>query len=200
MKVDVLPMGLYEENSYVLHDPDHVLFIDPGRNAKQIAACVSEKETADGIILTHGHEDHTQAADDLAELFGCPVYMSLEDYVLVDPKNKLRHGYGAPVYSEIHDLKGDMQIGTFNVSVIPTPGHTAGSVCIRFRQILFTGDTLFSLSIGRTDLYSGDEAQMIETLKLFRNMPHDLRVLPGHGPATTIARELAVNPYLRGLY
>lgn len=200
MKVDVLPIGLYEENSYVLHDHDHVLFIDPGRNAKQIAACVSEKETADGIILTHGHEDHTQAADDLAELFGCPVYMSLEDYVLVDPKNKLRHGYGAPVYSEIHDLKGDMQIGTFNVSVIPTPGHTAGSVCIRFRQILFTGDTLFASSIGRTDLYSGDEAQMIETLKLFRSMPHDLRVLPGHGPATTIARELAVNPYLRGLY
>lgn len=78
MKVDVLPIGLYEENSYVLHDHDHVLFIDPGRNAKQIAACVSEKETADGIILTHGHEDHTQAADDLAELFGCPVYMSLE--------------------------------------------------------------------------------------------------------------------------
>lgn len=200
MKVDVLPIGLYEENSYVLHDHDHVLFIDPGRNAKQIADCVSEKETADGIILTHGHEDHTQAADDLAELFGCPVYMSLEDYVLVDPKNKLRHGYGAPVYSEIHDLKGDMQIGTFNVSVIPTPGHTAGSVCIRFRQILFTGDTLFASSIGRTDLYSGDEAQMIETLKLFGAMPHDLRVLPGHGPATTIARELAVNPYLRGLY
>ena len=200
MKVDVLPIGLYEENAYVLHDNDHVLFIDPGRNAKQIAACVSEKEAADGIILTHGHEDHTQAADDLAEMFGCPVYMSLEDYVLVDPHNKLRHGYGAPVYSEIHDLKPEMQIGTFKISVIPTPGHTAGSVCIRFRQILFTGDTLFASSIGRTDLYSGDEAQMVETLKLFRDMPHDLRVLPGHGPATTIARELAVNPYLRGLY
>ena len=58
MKVDVLPIGLYQENSYVLHDHDHVLFIDPGRYAKQIAACVSEKETVDGVILTHTHSDH----------------------------------------------------------------------------------------------------------------------------------------------
>ena len=196
MKVDVLPIGLYEENSYVLHDHDHVLIIDPGRYPKQIAACISKKETVDGIILTHGHEDHTGAADDLADLYGCPVYMSLNDLILVDPNNPLRAGYDAPVYHEINDLKGDMTIGSFRISVIETPGHTAGSVCIRCRSLLFTGDTLFASDIGRTDLFSGDERQMMESLKKFRDLPHDLRVLPGHGPASTIGRELMNNPYL----
>jgi glyoxylase-like metal-dependent hydrolase (beta-lactamase superfamily II) len=92
-----------------------------------------------------------------------------------------------------------MTVGTFPLSVIATPGHTAGSVCVRFRSLLFTGDTLFAGDIGRTDLYSGDEEQMIETLKLFKDLPHDLRVLPGHGPASTIGRELKVNPYLVAL-
>lgn len=200
MKVDVLPIGLYAENSYVLHDRGHVLFIDPGRYARQIASCVSEKETVDGILLTHGHEDHTQAADDLADLFGCRVYMSLDDYILVDPKNPLGDGYDAPVYTPVEDLRGDMTVGTFALHVIATPGHTAGSVCIRYRSLLFTGDTLFASDIGRTDLYSGDERQMMESLKLFRTLPHDLKVLPGHGPSSTIGRELIANPYLTGIY
>lgn len=196
MKVDVLPIGLYQENSYVLHDHDHVLFIDPGRYAKQIASCVGPKETVDGIILTHGHEDHTAAADDLADQFGCDVYMSLEDFVLVDPKNPMGSGYDGPVYHEIKDLKGEMTIGTFPITVIATPGHTAGSVCVRYRSLLFTGDTLFAGSIGRTDLYSGDAEVMIQTLEIFRSLPHDLRVLPGHGPASTIGHELMSNLYL----
>ena len=169
------------------------------RFADRIAACVSDKETVDGVLLTHGHEDHTQAADDLADLFGCSVYMSMDDYVLVDPKNPLRYGYDAPVYSPIHDLRGEMTVGTFPVTIIATPGHTAGSVCIRFRSLLFTCDTLFASDIGRTDLYSGDERQMIESLKILRQLDHDLRVLPGHGPSSTIGREIKVNPYLVSL-
>lgn len=199
MKVDVLPIGLYEENCYVLHDRDHVLFVDPGRYAKQIASCVSEKETVDGIILTHGHEDHTGAADDLAEMYGCPVYISFEDYILIDPKNSTPFGYGAPVYSKVYDLKGTMKIGIFDLEVIATPGHTAGSVCIRYRNLLFTGDTLFAGSIGRTDLYSGDEEQMIQSLVLLSKLSHDLHVLPGHGPDTTIGRELIRNLYLMNI-
>ena len=79
MKVDVLPIGLYQENSYVLHDHDHVLLIDPGRYPETIAEYVGKNETVDAVLLTHGHEDHTGAADDLADLYGCDVYMSLED-------------------------------------------------------------------------------------------------------------------------
>ena len=196
MKIEVLPIGLYGENSYVLHDNGHVLFVDPGRYAKEIAKCVAEKETVDGILLTHGHEDHTGAADDLADLFACPVYMSMKDFFLVDPENNGKFGYDAPVYHKINDLAGDMKIGTFDIRVLETPGHTAGSVCILYRNVLFSGDTLFASDIGRTDLFSGSEEDMFASLAFLKKLPHDINVLPGHGPATTIGEEIKRNPYL----
>ena len=196
MKVEVLPIGLYGENSYVLHDNGHVLFVDPGRHAREIAKCVDDKETVDGILLTHGHEDHTGAADDLADMFDCKIYMDLKDHILVDPKNSGRYGYDAPIYHEISDLKEEMTIGAFRIRVYETPGHTAGSVCIQYRNILFTGDTLFAADIGRTDLYSGSEEEMFASLLKLKQLPHDLHVLPGHGPATTIGDEIKRNPYM----
>ena len=196
MKVDVLPIGLYQENIYILHDKGHVLVIDPGRYASEIRKCIGSDEKVDGIILTHGHDDHTGAADDLAELYGCPVYLHPDDRILVDP-HTAKYGYDGPVYSEITDLcEGQMTAGIFPLTVYHTPGHTAGSVCVRYRNILFSGDTLFAGSIGRTDLYSGDESQMEESLLRLMKLPADLRVLPGHGPASTIGRECQMNPFL----
>ena len=198
MKVDVLPIGLYEENSYVLHDHDHVLFIDPGRNAKQIAACVSEKETADGIILTHGHADHTQAADDISEMYHCPVYMNREDYILVDPSFAGKHGFDGPVYSEILDLQAVMKIGVFDLQIHYTPGHTAGSVCIQYKNLLFSGDTLFAGSIGRTDHPGGDYDQLIDSIdRKLMPLDGDITILPGHGTPSSIGYERATNPFLQ---
>lgn len=195
MKVDVLPIGQDQENSYVLHDRNHVLFIDPGRRAKQIAACVGAKETVDGIILTHGHADHTQAADDLADFYDCDVYMSHQDLILTDPEGVHNYGFDGPVYHEILNLKDHMRIGSFTIDVIATPGHTAGSVCVRCGTLLFTGDTLFAGDIGRTDLFGGSETDLAASLKKLAQLPHDLKVLPGHGPASTIGNELMCNPY-----
>lgn len=197
MKLDTLPIGLYGENIYVLHENGHVLIIDPGKNAKEIAQCISKDEIVDGIILTHGHEDHTQATDDLVDIYSCDVYMDLVDYDLVDPKYAGSHGFDAPVYTPVKPLQKDMQIGSFHVEVTKTPGHTKGSCVIRYRNLLFTGDTLFAGSIGRTDLYGGNEAEMMQSLTKFMDMAHDLIVLPGHGPRSTIKQELATNMYLR---
>lgn len=197
MKLDTLPIGLYGENIYVLHENGHVLIIDPGKNAKEIAKCISKDEIVDGIILTHGHEDHTQATDDLVDIYSCEVYMDLADYDLVDPGYAGAHGFDAPVYTPVKPLLKDMQIGSFHVEVTKTPGHTKGSCVIRYRNLLFTGDTLFAGSIGRTDLYGGNETEMMQSLMKFMDMPHDLIVLPGHGPRSTIKQELTTNMYLQ---
>lgn len=196
MKLDILPIGQYEENVYVLHDKGHVLIIDPGRSAKTIASVIALDETVDAVILTHGHADHTQAADDISEMYHCPVYMNREDYILVDPSFAGKHGFDGPVYSEILDLQAVMKIGVFDLQIHYTPGHTAGSVCVQYKNLLFSGDTLFAGSIGRTDLYSGDEMQMARSLEYLKKLPHDLKVLPGHGPSSTIGTEIKRNPFM----
>jgi glyoxylase-like metal-dependent hydrolase (beta-lactamase superfamily II) len=196
MNLDILPIGLYQENSYVLHDQGHVLFIDPGRYAKEIMKCVKPEEKADGIILTHGHEDHTGAVDDLAEAYQCPVYMHSADMILTDPKETGR-GFDGPVYSKIEPLDTLTKAGSFSIKVYHTPGHTEGSCCIQIKNLLFTGDTLFASDIGRTDLFSGSEEEMMQSLILLKSLPGSLQIYPGHGPASTMAEEKMRNPYLQ---
>ena len=199
MNLDILPIGLYEENSYVLHDQGHVLFIDPGRYAKEIMKCVKEKEIVDGIVLTHGHEDHTGAVDDLAEQYHCPVYMHTADLILTDP-SQTGKGYDGPVYAKILPLEEQTKIGTFSLKVYHTPGHTEGSCCIQYRNLLFTGDTLFASDIGRTDLFSGDETKMMQSLILLKGLSNDLQIYPGHGPASTMHEEKLRNPYFLAIH
>lgn len=199
MKLDILPIGLYEENSYILHEDGHVLFIDPGRFAKELIAHVKEDEVVDGIVLTHGHEDHTGAVDDLVDHYGCKVYMHSNDLMLTNASLGVRkRGYEAPIFHEITPLtSGDMEIGTFHITVYETPGHTSGSCLIRYKQSLFTGDTLFKNSIGRTDLFGGNEMEMMQSLRFIQSLPNDLTVYPGHGPSSSIAKEKRTNPYLQ---
>ena len=200
MKVDVLPIGLYQENIYVLHDHDHVLIVDPGAHAREIAKVISKEESVDGILLTHGHEDHTGAVDDVVDMYHCPVYMHMADIPLVDSSSRQRTAYSDPVYSPITPLpEGKTHIGTFDLNVYSTPGHTAGSVCVQYRNLLFSGDTLFAGSCGRTDLFSGDETLMLQSLVFLSTLPNDLIVLPGHGPRTTIKQEKQTNYFMKGM-
>lgn len=200
MKIHMLPIGLYQENIYVLHDNGHVLVIDPGAYAKEIAKCIDKNEIVDAVILTHGHEDHTGACDDFLDLYDVPVYIHPDDKQLIDPDHPTGSGYDGAVYHKTTDLvEGKMKIGSFSVTIYHTPGHTSGSTCIRYRNVLFSGDTLFAGSIGRTDLFSGSEEEIMDSLKKLAKLPGDLRVLPGHGPETTIQHELKMNPFLMGI-
>ncbi|MBQ2688731.1 MAG: MBL fold metallo-hydrolase [Solobacterium sp.] len=199
MKVDVLPIGLYEENVVILHEGKHVLVFDPGRNAKQIMETIAKDETVDAIILTHGHDDHTGAVDDLADQYECPVYIHPGDEAMIRMKGSAATGGTmSPVYTETEPLReGTMIIGPFSLTVYHTPGHTPGSVCIRCRSVLISGDTLFAGSIGRMDFFGGSEEDMIRSLQMLWNLDDDLKVIPGHGPSTTIGHEKQVNWYFR---
>ncbi len=197
MKLDILPIGQFEENCYILHDSGHVLFVDPGRHYKKLIEMIGKDEVVDGILLTHGHSDHTGATDDICDLYHCPVYMDFRDYPLVDPKTANLFSEGAPVYADIQDVSGDiLEIGQFKLKIYHTPGHTDGSVCMQYKNILFTGDTLFQLSCGRTDLYSGSDEKMKASLDFLKTLPHDLKVYPGHGSSSTIGFEVENNPYM----
>lgn len=194
-KLDILPIGLYEENVYLLHQDGHVLIIDPGCKMKYITPYIQD-EIVDGIVLTHGHEDHTVAVDDLVEMYHCDVYMHVDEMPLVQNKFGYDIPYYTQIYSTITPIQSEQTIGTFPIKVIHTPGHSVGSICIQYKNWLFTGDTLFAGSIGRCDLFTGDERIMFETLKIFKEMDHSITIYPGHGPSSTIGNELLYNPYL----
>ena len=198
MKLDILPIGLYEENIYILHEDGHVLIIDPGRFPDEISSHIQADEVVDGILLTHGHSDHTGAVDDLIDLYKCNAYIHKDDYCLVDPNFSRVAGAETPVYSHLSYFEeGQMKIGEFNLEIIHTPGHSLGSVLIKYRNILFTGDTIFASDIGRTDLYGGNDEDMINSLIKISKLDHDLIIYPGHGLKSTIGNELKVNPYFR---
>ncbi len=182
----------------MLHQDGHVLIVDPGANARAIASVIEKDECVDGILLTHGHEDHTLAVDDLVDLYHCSVWMHPADLPLVDPKNTLG-GYVTPVYTPIQPVTEEMKIGVYKIHMYSTPGHTEGSCCYQIRNMLFTGDTLFAGSCGRTDLYSGDERKMVESLRYLKGFPHDLIVYPGHGPSSTIKHEIQTNMFMQNL-
>ena len=172
--------------------------IDPGADEKaierQIAVLGLEPKM---IINTHGHVDHIGANSKL----GLPVYIHKADAgQLTDPVKNVSASIGMPLKSPpaaklLQD--GDrIDIGDIDIEVIHTPGHTPGSICLKFRDIVFTGDTLFAEGVGRTDFPGGSEPELLKSIqeKLFV-LPDSTKVYPGHGPATTIGHEKRKNPF-----
>ena len=197
MEIETLVLGAFETNCYLLKKGNEALLIDAAGSWRRIAERIGGSELK-GILLTHGHFDHIGAADRLVREFGCPLYMSRDDQVLLDdPEINSLAGYTAavrtrPVFIEREELR----VGSFDIRVLFTPGHTEGSLMFIIDDSLFSGDTLFWEGVGRTDLYSGSWAKLQQSLSVLTTLPHDMKVYPGHGPATTVGHELTYNPYL----
>jgi len=153
----------------------------------------------DFVLLTHGHFDHILCLEDYVSRFNCKVYISFEDrHMLVDPYSNASALFGLPPISVSSDVVclSDGDVISFNddyISVVSTPGHTAGSVCYRINDMLFSGDTLFRDGIGRCDLPSGDYLSMGTSLKKLRSINEELKIYPGHGNETTLSREKKFN-------
>jgi glyoxylase-like metal-dependent hydrolase (beta-lactamase superfamily II) len=176
------------------------VIIDPGDEAERIAEKIAGmKIEPAAILLTHGHIDHTNGAAVLRERFGCRVVCHGQDTDMVKGVEPTLWGlerYPCSVDQEIQD--GEIiEVGGKEISVIHTPGHTKGSVCFRLNAALFTGDTLFKGSIGRTDLPGGSDREMMESLRTrLAVLDGATSVYPGHGPETTIEHEKRFNPFL----
>jgi len=179
-------------NSYVVSDDDtnKCMVVDPGGSLQNIYNYIKKNDLdLEYIVLTHGHGDHIG-------------YANKNEKEMLNDKDKnlssrLKCGaqeFDADIYV---DDKDTLKLGNLNMRFIHTPGHTPGGMCIRFGDDMITGDTLFAGSIGRTDLFGGDYKSMEKSLKKLCKYEDNVRVYPGHGPASTLGIEKQSNPYLR---
>lgn len=199
MKIKRIPAGVYAANCFILMDEDtkETAVIDPGGDADDLVKAITEMGSkVKYILLTHGHTDHTGAALQLQEEYNVPIYISEEDYRMMENGEYI---YGDVIQKVDRFLKeGDtFRIGSIEIKCIHTPGHTPGGICFLVGDSIFTGDTLFAGSIGRTDLAGGDFDTIISSIKnKLMVLSDNITVFPGHGPQSSIGRERVHNPFL----
>ncbi|MDP8260621.1 MAG: MBL fold metallo-hydrolase [Candidatus Gygaella obscura] len=201
MILEKLVLGSYFVNCYILgneHSKEAVI-IDPGAEFKKIDSVIKKKQLLPtAIINTHGHLDHIQEDDS----FKVPVYIHSQDRdCFTDPKKNLSAFFGAPfIVNSKAQLLEDGQVITlagFKFEVIHTPGHTRGGICLKVDGLLFSGDTLFAGSVGRTDFPGADAKILIESIKSkLLVIKDDLKVFPGHGQDTSLELERQTNCFL----
>lgn len=186
-----------QTNCYLLKEDGHVLIIDPASSTNRILSLLDEQDVVDGIVLTHGHFDHIGAVDLLKKRLHCPVYIHYLDEKLARDARIDRFGTDIAVKSAMTLIDGGrLNIGAFELEILHTPGHTDGSICIGYKNHLFTGDTLFEGSVGRCDLYSGSDSKLKQSLRMICKRHPDTLIYPGHGNTTVLMNELKKNPYL----
>ena len=186
MKVRTLTLGDFQTNCYLVSDENGATaVIDPGYEPETILARAAQEQLQiAAILLTHGHFDHVGGVKAVADAARCPVWMNEKDRALPSWVTN-----GELYYTDGYKDGVTVQVGKLFFTVLETPGHTPGSVCLRCENTLFSGDTLFAGSYGRTDLPGGSMAELRESLRRLAAIPENLTVLPGHGGATTLDRE-----------
>ena len=208
MQVRCCPVGFPPENCYLLLcGGGAAALVDPGTSYSTLLREVADTGCRlEWILLTHGHYDHIGAVQAIREATGARLAApQAERVILEDARNNLTALWTDTAYTvegaDRYLAEGDtLAIGETVLQVLHTPGHTPGSVCYLCGRDLLAGDTLFYDSVGRVDLPGGDGEQMRASLRRLATLPADTAVYPGHGPQTTIGRELAENPYMNGLY
>lgn len=199
MKIKRIPAGIYAANCYILIDEDtkEAAVIDPGGDADDIIKAVNDEGVVvKYILLTHGHTDHTGGAEEIKREYNAPIYISKEDYNMIEEGQYMYGEIAGKIDGYIEESE-TFEIGKLKIKFIHTPGHTPGGMCFLVNGVLFTGDTLFAGSIGRTDFAGGDFDTIIKSIKnKLMILPEDTNVLPGHGAESTIGREKVHNPFL----
>lgn len=222
MLITGFPAGMLQCNCYVLAERPgaDAIIVDPGQRAMGQLRQILDKNrlTPAAVLITHGHMDHMWSAQKVSDTFGCPTYIHPEDrFMLKDPiygmGPRVAQVFAGAFFREPKqvvelDRDGDkIDLGGISVNIDHTPGHTRGSVCFRILQaakneadVVFSGDTLFERSIGRSDLFGGSGRDLLRSIvnKLLV-LDDKTVVLPGHGNSTTIGAERRYNPFIEGL-
>jgi len=198
--------GPFMVNSYlVINEENKSCFIlDPGYDVDRLIEEVKSKNLKmEAIVATHGHIDHIEGVNDVLNIFDVPFFVNELDKELIDTVSMQARMFGVKDPGTIKEtinlpLEGTITIAGIEMKLLHTPGHSQGSVSIVIEDVVFSGDTLFNFSIGRTDLPGGDYTQLIQGIetKLF-TLPDETRVLSGHGPETTVGKEKKMNPFFR---
>jgi glyoxylase-like metal-dependent hydrolase (beta-lactamase superfamily II) len=203
IKIHALPLGSYQTNCYIVHEEHSktCAVIDPGYTPERVLAQAEKLGLqVDAVLLTHGHFDHVGGVEAIVKATGCALWMREADYTqFKTPENDFFYPIHDCDFTEVQLCEEGEQIhaGGLTFTVMETPGHTWGSVCYLCENALFSGDTLFAGSCGRTDLPGGDGQTIVLSLERLAELEGDYTVYPGHGGATTLARERAHNPYMR---
>ena len=195
LKVYAMALGAYQTNCYIIHDEHSktCCVIDPGYDADLVLSKLDSLGlTLEAILLTHGHFDHVGAVKELAAETGCAVYLHPEDLTMPPMMTA-----GPLYYTNTYAEGTRLALAGLDITVLHTPGHTPGSVCLLVENTIFSGDTLFQGSCGRTDLPGGDWATITKSLHRLAALEGNFWVYPGHGGSTTLRDEKKYNPYMR---
>ena len=195
LQIRTLPLGAYQTNCYLVWEEaaDTCVVIDPGYQAQTILYEAKKLgKTIAAILLTHGHFDHVGAVRDLAADTDCPVYIHEADLAMPAQMT------AGPLYYTNTYAEGDfVELAGLSFKALHTPGHTPGSVCLQCENAIFSGDTLFWGSCGRTDLPGGSWNTIRTSLRRLADLSGDYDVYPGHGDATRLDFERKYNPYMQ---
>lgn len=221
IRIENIVLGMCATNCYAVFDGGaktpggyvddgqlkEAVIIDPAADAACIEAMIARyKLKPVAVLLTHGHFDHLSAADAVRKRYGIKVYAGNEERPVM---NSSSYNLSLPFTGEGMTFEADeyfkpgeeLDFAGFRIGTIPVPGHTIGSVCYYFEEqkVLFSGDTLFAGSVGRSDFPTGNAGQLIRTIKSgLMSLPDDVKVFPGHGESTTIGCERVNNPFIQG--
>lgn len=208
MILETLPVGLLQCNCSILGDETsrEAIVIDPGDDIPSIQAILQRHGlTVKSIVITHAHIDHIAGAHRLKQLTGAPIFYNQNDLPLVKMMDVQASWLRMPtpeVAPPDAPLIDGQTVSVTNITgtVLHTPGHTQGSICLYLpdHSLLLAGDTLFAGSVGRTDLPGGDTRQLLRSIHdQLLTLPDNVKVIPGHGPNTTIGEEREDNPFLQ---
>lgn len=205
MRIAGFAAGPFQTNCYVVSNGDRAFVIDPGLGAHEAVSQLVQEQglTVEAVVLTHGHIDHIRDAAAFGlETFIHPAdaFMLLRGEGVSEQARQLYDASAMPPIDNPTPLEDGQTliVAGVDLRIVHAPGHSPGCVMLVADEVVFSGDVLFRGSIGRTDLPDSDPAQMQDSLRgPVWDLDDELQVLPGHGPATTVAQERATNPYLR---